>query len=158
MNTKNVYNDSAKMSITLKTDKVWIGDPCYALNDNLYDSIVCEEEWDEGYLATSAKDRFGLVHGTAYGDGCYDGYAVDAGVLSVIDYNRCDGDSMSFGEVFELDDDSEHTVTLEYENGTFFFYVDGCLIETIETGDSEEDDDWFEDDCDDSSDEEDDEF
>lgn len=74
--------------------KYFLGDPCYALSNTLYD-----EEWGKmaGYRSGKIKTSRGdfIVYRTAYGDGLYsdeyDGYyPVDSGTIALIPWSLCD--------------------------------------------------------------------
>ena len=148
---KPVYSDNFEESITLNTSSVWIGDPCYALKDELYSSIVCGDDYNNGILA-DGNTPFGLVHSTMYGDGAYRSasgccYWVDSGSLAVLDGKYAKGDSVDGGVNFNLEE-GEHTITLSYYKGGFTFDIDGEKVEYVETlDDSEEDCDGYEHDC-----------
>jgi hypothetical protein len=65
--------------------KYYIGDPCFVLDDEHYNSTVCDGE--EGFH-TNATHTIGYFS-TAYGDGCYRGtngqsYGVDAGIIGIV--------------------------------------------------------------------------
>ena len=77
------------MELTLKTDKVYIGDPCYVIKNNkVYDEICA------GDTGTTV-DGLGICIHNGYGDTeMYDneGYVFnfDSGQLAILDANRCD--------------------------------------------------------------------
>ena len=144
---KPVYSDNFEESITLNTSSVWIGDPCYALKDELYVSIVCGDDYNDGILAAGNKP-FGLVHGTMYGDGSYPSssgccYGVDSGSLSILDGKYVNGDFVDDGVNFNLEE-GEHTITLSYKVGEFTFSIDGKEVESIRTFDDYDDCDDYE--------------
>ena len=61
-----------------------IADPCYVLQDEVYDTDFLGRDDHNGVIG----DSIGLVHGTYYGDGDYDSesglnYGVDAGSLGI---------------------------------------------------------------------------
>ena len=64
----------------------YVGDPCYVLPDEIYHGIWGDKyNFEDGLIETPEGNW--LVHGTAYGDGCYGEngeYPVDSGTLSVI--------------------------------------------------------------------------
>lgn len=162
---KPVYSDNFEESITLNTSSVWIGDPCYALKDELYASIVggCNrDDYNNGILA-DGNTQFGLVHSTMYGDGAYPSssgccYWVDSGSLSVLDGKYLNGDYVDGGVNFNLEE-GKHTITLSYKDGEFAFSIDGKEVESVQTFDDCDDCDdcdGYEHDCEDEDDYEDD--
>lgn len=128
-----------------------IADPCYVLQDEVYDTDFLGRDDHNGVIG----DAIGLVHGTYYGDGGYDSesglnYGVDAGSLGIYDTKYCKPkyQSESVREI-EVDPTEEHVVELEYDAGTFYFSIDGEVIEEIYTApeeDEEEYEDYYEDD------------
>jgi len=84
----------------------FIGDICYALDENIYDYIWGKKyEYENGEFKVG-KSKF-VVASTAYGDGCYEGtdgceYGVDAGVIGIVpevlwDEKRTDEEKPSMG-------------------------------------------------------------
>lgn len=76
--------------ITIKTNlgHIYIGDICYAMDNEIYDKFWGDEHNYIDGVFTYNGVKFG-VYGTAYGDGCYYGsdnnaYGVDAGVIGVV--------------------------------------------------------------------------
>lgn len=130
-----------------------IADPCYVLQDEVYDTDFLGRDDHNGVIG----DAIGLVHGTYYGDGGYDSesglnYGVDAGSLGIYDIKYCKPkyQSESVREI-EVDPTEEHEVELEYDAGTFYFSIDGEVIEEIYTApeeDEEEYEDYYEEDDD----------
>jgi len=137
-----------KINETIKTNtkKVWIGDPCYVLQDELWDD-VCDQIFkggkETGHVITvnyKGNDLSFIQCGTAYGDGCFSSqtgfeYGVDAGILAIVpeelihdDYNLDD----SLGKLFEIETDN---ISLQTDGkGTFVFFDGTKVIETIWTG------------------------
>jgi hypothetical protein len=90
---------------TFPAGKYYIGDPCYVLDDEIYDAIVIGS--GEGFF-TNGTHTIGFF-GTAYGDGCYRGtngktYGVDAGIIGIVPAELMKGGS-----------DGEGTLTFENE-------------------------------------------
>ena len=126
-----------------------ISDPCYVLQDDVYEYDFLTLDNANGVIG----DAIGLVHGTYYGDDEYDSesgmtYGVDAGTLGIYDAKYCKPkyQSESVREI-EVDPNEEHEVELEYDAGTFYFSIDGEVIEEIYTApeEDEEDDEEYED-------------
>ena len=156
---KPVYSDNFEESITLNTSSVWIGDPCYAIKDELYASIVNDDDYNNGILA-DGNGPFGLVHSTMYGDGSYPAssgcyYGVDTGSIAILDGKFADGSLVDEGVNFNLED-GEHTITLSYKDGEFTFIIDGKEVESVRTSDEYDDCDGYEHDREDEDDYEDD--
>ena len=144
------------ITINTKSGKIWIGDPCYAISDAVYDSIVNEEMWNRGFLSTN-DNHFGLVHGTDNGDGCFGTFVVDSGTLCIMNGDNLDGDSISYGSIINVGA-GEHTLSLEYINGFFTFYVDDKEVESIETNPENIDDYYGDYDISESEDEDEEDF
>lgn len=97
----------------------YIGDLCYALNEEIYDEVWGGNNYEDGqYTDPETKAEFAMV-GTAYGDGEYKSdvgalFPVDAGIIGVADLSICDKDT-SFGKVVP---DYSGIVYIEYNDGT----------------------------------------
>lgn len=127
--------------ITSPSGKFWIGDPCYVLSDDVYYGVWDDKyNFEDGKIDVDDKLSF-LVHGTAYGDGSYQGtngaeYGVDSGTLAVIPMDlvaKLDG--VQFGSV-----EASKTAWLDYNDGTFDITLDGKSFSII-TGEDEEEED-----------------
>jgi hypothetical protein len=141
-----------KINETIKTNtkRVWIGDPCYVIQDELWDD-VCFQVFkgghkEVGFVITvkyEGQELTFIMCGTEYGDGVYNSqsgfeYGVDCGSLGIIpeelihkDYNLDD----SLGQSFEIESEN---ISLETDgNGTFIFKNGNKVIETIWTGSEE---------------------
>lgn len=114
--------------------KYYIGDPCYAVKDekwsDLIESTGCfglEDRletkylnWDDGAFIYNGRKCF--ASGTVYGDGTYYDkqyreYGVDAGLLGIIPFESCDGDSMEGGNIVEF----EKEFKVYESEGVFYF-------------------------------------
>lgn len=127
--------------ITSPSGKFWIGDPCYVLSDDIYYGIWDDKyNFEDGKIDVDDKLSF-LVHGTAYGDGSYQGtngaeYGVDSGTLAIIPMDlvaKLDG--VQFGSV-----EASNTAWLDYNNGTFDITLDNGSFSIITSEEEEEDD------------------
>ena len=132
----------------------YFGDPCYALNEKLYDKWCdwgSEREKTEGRYCNDGKfihdgKEIMLADSTAYGDGCYDGsyfsYGVDAGCLAVIPLEFCDRrDLNELKEMGLVMKDYSGEVTLETDGDTGHFRVLwGMSVENVDTGEEENED------------------
>ena len=79
------------MKYTLENlEGLYIGDICYALEDDVYyTEWGTKHNFQDGLITTENSLQF-AVSGTAYGDGLYEGtdgteFPVDAGVIGVVD-------------------------------------------------------------------------
>ena len=127
---------------TFGPGKYFIGDICYALPDDKYDSI-----WGDKYKYQDGVYEGFAVHGTAYGDGEYYGsdgvsYSVDAGVIGIVDIGEeqryCDYELNRLGKIVEVQD----CVIMNCDkDGNFEFTVDGKSFEIITDGSDEDDED-----------------
>ena len=145
--------------ITSPSGKFYVGDPCYVLSDDIYYGI-----WDDKYnfedgIIDCGNGLSFLVHGTAYGDGNYQGtngaeYGVDSGTLAVIPMDlvaKLDG--VQFGSV-----EASKTAWLDYNNGTFDITLDNGSFSIITSEDEEEDGPWDPEEYDDQDNWDDDEY
>ena len=92
------------LTVQMDAKTVFIGDICYALDDEIYHEKWGKGlNWEDGEIRTHGNGNCGpvcaVVGSTAYGDGCYKGsdgieYGVDAGVIGVVNlaYRRRDED------------------------------------------------------------------
>ena len=133
----------------------YFGDPCYALDEKLYNEWLAwgdEREKKEGRWCNDGKfvhDGMDImvVDSTAYGDGCYGGihtsYGVDAGCLAVIPLEFCD-EGKNFRDGLGWVCSESGTVTVKTDDtGRFRIYIKGELIEDVETGDIEEEEEEY---------------
>lgn len=135
----------------IKSNKFYVGDICYVLNEDLYQNI-----WGGKYDFKDGVIDFGanqvLVHGTRYGDGCYEDnqgntYSVDAGVIGVvpeelIDWDKIEKDYGSKSKIYELGNIvTAQEAELIYDVGTFYINITNNGYEDtyiIRTGASED--------------------
>lgn len=131
-----------------KSGTYFIGDPCYALRDDLYDKWGDDNNYadgDYGYFA---------VGSTAYGDGLYSDiysakeYGVDAGILGVVNMDFANPDAKDANENDILNRLGKVITVKEYlifeydhEACTFSYDYDGQKIEIHTTDDEEDDED-----------------
>ena len=70
-------------------NKFYFGDPCYVLDETLYDAwCKINIENSNGLIKIDGKEIM-EVYDTMYGDGCYDGLGVDSGTLAIIPVEFC---------------------------------------------------------------------
>jgi len=145
-----------------------IGDPCYFLHTQDVDPMATdymegqhmENQWVQGFCATlfeeqKAEDFDGhfeylghpiFVHGTAYGDGSYEGtdgrsYYVDSGLIGAIPVQLIEHevvqDMLKQPHVRAVSMTRNNLEVSEYDGGTFVFRHSEGLLE-IETDPEEE--------------------
>lgn len=127
----------------------YFGDPCYALDEKLYEAWIewgRERERTEGRWCNDGKFCYDgkeimVVDSTAYGDGCYPGrkqsYGVDAGCLAVIPLEYCTREG--FEELGYVDSDYSNKIILETDDeGKFRLAGPIGTIEEVVTGETEE--------------------
>lgn len=131
----------------------YIGDPCYALKDELYSKWInwgserekTEGTWcNDGKFSLDGKDIM-IVDSTYQGDGFYEGtstdYPVDAGCLSVIPLEFCDPTKGFAGYGLVVKDyDGPVSVNTDGDTGRFIFCWDNGKTETIWTAPSDAED------------------
>ena len=161
--------DGIQEVVIFKTHKVFIGDICYALNDDIYQGIWGDMlNFKDGVIYTKdgkTGDPCAVVGSTAYGDGGYEGsdgktYGVDAGVIGVTDIENwraidsgSDDESLKeLGTIVEIPN-GEAIIHFEDCEGNFHIKITDSsgnilYLVSIQTASSEEDDpidDWWED-------------
>lgn len=119
-----------------KLRKFYIGDPCYVMDDELYDQWGKKYDYNDGKLKiiVDGQEIDFIVHSTYYGDGCYlfstnsstyrlrKTICVDAGCIAIVPEelwakNRPLKEAISYGIVVSTENDK--LPRLEYVNGTF---------------------------------------
>ena len=133
---------SAKMHVECKT--LFIGDICYALNEEKYDGIWGKKMGYQDGVIADDEATYAIAVGTAFGDGYYYdekgyGYGVDAGVLGVTNMDFCrENDSTIYGKLLFLPC-TDIYVTVSYDDGDITITVYDCenceiFKRTIQTG------------------------
>ena len=152
-----------RIDVNWHTNKVFVGDICYALDDDLYQGV-----WgDKLGFKDGEVENYALVASTEYGDGCYDSrsgtvYGVDAGVIGVTDIEHFKDKENSvedlerLGAVVDVPSGHAEIHFISDADGTFYITIndgtsgDTLFSDVIWTGSDEEDED--EDDWDDEED------
>jgi hypothetical protein len=120
----------------LPAGKYYIGDPCYVFADATWQKLL--DDVDD-FLDGEIKHVSGFdlwAHSTAWGDGTYADqngieYGVDSGSLGAVPIGMVDNvDGLEHGTVMDF----PNGLTVEYDNGTFWF---GSIV--IKTDDADED-------------------
>lgn len=141
------------LQVKWNTHKVFVGDICYALDDDLYQRV-----WgDKLGFKDGEIGNYAVVASTEYGDGCYEGdetsYGVDAGVIGVTDIEHYmdSGHSVEnlprLGAVVEIPSGQCEVCFDADTDGTFYITIndietgDTVFKDVICTGD-DDDDDW----------------
>ena len=119
---------------------VYVGDPCYILNDEFYQKFWGKENnFEDGAFSKDGRPVM-IVCSTAYGDGCYDGqihdyenhsntqhdFPVDAGVLAVVNLEFADPDELERVKERELGiilDKPCTMISLDEYDGEFNFFI-----------------------------------
>lgn len=120
---------------------LYVGDLCYALKDEAYHNVWGKAGYEDGaYTDPETGAQFAMVS-TAYGDGYYDGFPVDAGIIGVMDMSlaKATPDELDgyCGQVFE---DYEGEVEISYEDGTITVSTADEYIEINTAYDEDEED------------------
>lgn len=96
-----------KYNITSKT-KFYLGDPCYALKDDIYDNVWGGNNYADGVHTDPDTGLQFAIIGTVIGDGYYPGrfltstftedyyeFPVDAGAIAIIPVELCDAEKLA---------------------------------------------------------------
>jgi hypothetical protein len=142
-----------KINETIKTEskRVWIGDPCYVIQDELWDDVRAQifknGNKEVGHVITvnyEGKDLSFIQCGTFYGDDCYPSnsgfeYGVDAGCLAIVPEELIHHDSNHDDELGKYFDIESGSISLQTDGkGTFVFSDGEKVIETIWTNGEED--------------------
>ena len=78
-----------KLSTVVPPGTYYIGDICYFLDDDIYETIFGGHGYESGLYTRKSDASFFMVDNTLYGDGLYEGtdgfgYAVDAGIIGIV--------------------------------------------------------------------------
>lgn len=140
---------------------VYVGDPCYCLNYNVYQEAIELADYEGKFDSTASGMHVeGAFVSTQYGDGDYLGsdgkeYAVDAGIIGIVNITSAaatEGEDFKIfsklGRViklpkygptqYKISRDEVGTITVEIRQGKFKEVI------SIATGDTEEDDEYEE--------------
>jgi hypothetical protein len=126
-----------KRKHTFPPGKYYIGDLCYALQEDIYDRVFGHHGYDEG-LYSSELGSF-MMYGTG-GDGEFkgsDGYAypVDAGHIGIASLACCNPEKDVYGgKVFAFD----KPVECSFNDTAFTFYSGGFYLRISNHGDYED--------------------
>jgi hypothetical protein len=127
------------MKEVIKSNKgFYVGDVCYALNDDIYYGIWGKQGYCDGKYSTPDGFAF-AVAGTAYGDGEYEDqfgrlYGVDAGVIGVVPLELVKPEYRDGGQIFL----GAGEATFDAEDGFFFISLPFGIDIKINTADEDE--------------------
>lgn len=131
--------------------KIYVGDPCYAMSEEIYNLLLKELDKDDSMETYTIKGHEIFNFSTAYGDGTYEGtngmcFSVDSGMLAAIPMELCDPDQLeTLGDLGHLLNVNE--LGMSVENGVFYvewnnrinyFYIDTRMEDEDEEGEYEE--------------------
>ena len=155
-----VIMNSPRIIKNIPAGTYYVGDPCYVFNnsgkaDSWMKIIEISDCFDIPHI--EFKDKPVIAFGTSdeshfvkFGDGVYNGFCVDSGLIGIVDISLIEEGSAFFNESFDRD---KHTVTFdkpfdfEWDNGDFHNEVQLAAIGgriSIYTNDEEEYDDHYE--------------
>lgn len=137
---ENDWTAQESLKFTAPPGEYYIGDLCYVLSDEVYNTIFGGlGGYNSGLYKEKATDNFFLVDNTAYGDGLYHGndgkeFGVDAGIIGICPKSLCkqDGDG---GHFYTFKDE----VKCKFGGGVFHFRS-GFVHLVIDTAGHDEDD------------------
>ncbi len=130
---KWTFNEK-KRKHTFPAGKYYIGDLCYALQEDIYDNVFGGQGYDEG-LYSSDLGSF-MMHGTG-GDGEFKGsdgygYPVDAGLIGIASLACCNPEKDLYGgKVFTFD----KPVECSFNDEAFTFYSGDFYLRISNWGD-----------------------
>lgn len=129
---------------TFQPGVYFIGDPCYAIEENSWGRYTENIDFDDGDQWIFIFDgHLCMVGNTAYGDGVYDGLSVDSGLIGITPIelvNQKEGgrNHEELGKVITYTEPFEVTI----DDGTFWF--GDFLVETKTEEDFYDDEEnWF---------------
>ena len=126
----------------------YVGDPCYVFNntgknDSWSKIIELSDCFDIPYF--EYKDKLIIAFGTKSGDGVYNGFSVDSGLIGIVDIGLIEEGSAFFNESF---DRQKHLVTFdkpfdfEWDNGDFHIGQQISIYTNDDFDDQYDDDDY----------------
>lgn len=135
------WTHEKKLKFVAPPGEYYIGDLCYVLGDDVYDTIFGGlGGYDSGLYKEKGSEKFFLVDNTAYGDGVYYGtdgkeFGVDAGILGICPRSACKKDDGG-GQFYTFTE----PVKCRFGGGKFIF-CSGYIHLMIDTAGYEEDED-----------------
>ncbi len=91
----------------------YVGDPCYVFNnsgkaDSWSKIIEISDCFDIPHIEFKGKPI--IAFGTKFGDGMYNGFCVDSGLIGIVDISLIEEGSTFFNDSFNRD---KHTITFD---------------------------------------------
>ena len=137
----------SEYSIEVKT-KWYIGDPCYALKEEVYDDWGRKSDYDDCSFKDENTGLSFAVQSTAYGDGCYESnspkgwsFPVDAGCICIAPIELCDPEKVATlnerGKDFGYIVEGQGEATIEYDDGKIIINGPNVNDLVIYTGDDD---------------------
>lgn len=137
------WTHSNTLRFTAPPGEYYIGDLCYVLGDDVYNTIFGGlGGYNSGLYKEKGSDKFFLVDNTAYGDGIYyatDGkeFGVDAGIIGICPKSACKKNDGG-GQFYTF----EEPVKCRFGSGKFQF-SSGHIRLVIDTVGQEEEDEEY---------------
>lgn len=121
----------------------YVGDVCYALDDDIYYGVWGEWGYCDGKYSVPNTEFAFAVAGTAYGDGEYADqkgrlYGVDAGVIGIVPLELVDPEYDFGGQIFEGAGDA----IFEADKGLFSVTLPSGEVIQINTDDEDDDEEY----------------
>ena len=139
------WTHEEKLKYIAPPGEYYIGDLCYVLGDEVYDTIFGGlGGYNSGLYKEKGSERFFLVDNTAYGDGLYYGtdgkeFGVDAGIIGICPKSACKKNDGG-GKFYTFKD----PVKCKFGGGKFEF-CSGHIQLVIDTAETKTNDDDYED-------------
>ena len=117
----------------MKAGTYYIGDPCYVIKDEMWHGWLDGAGLGNNNTVCTIPHEEYWAHSTAHGDGCYDGFGVDSGLICVVNAKSDFVDpknlmeivhDMGIGEMHRFKEDFE----CSYHDGQF--QIGDIYIET----------------------------
>lgn len=129
--------------IISRLNKIYIGDPCYALSNEDYEIWGSKFNYADGKHEIDGNEF--AVFSTEFGDGSYEGsdgrmYPVDSGTIGAIPFELVSKEIENLGRIVETD-----SLDFECQNGEFYIKWNGGSL-NINTSYIEDEDDEIEED------------
>jgi hypothetical protein len=121
------------MEHTLQKGKYYLGDPCFALNEDMHHDVWGTiYDYQSGKFDLTENNDFIIVHSTHYGDGQYFDtkkrkYNIESGTIGLIPFHLIDNIELAKknGRIFEFFDD----ISFIYDAGIFIIKSSIYIIE-----------------------------
>lgn len=152
-----MYKDEP-VSITMPAGKYFVGDPCYAVKDEMWlDWLNAADYSQNRHLVANTPDGYQVVgFNTAHGDGSYFDqygfrYGVDAGLIGLVPYEHNPEHDSILSNVVTFD--SPFVASVDEKSNMQFGHISILTDNSGEDYDDYDDEDYDEEDDDDNDDE-----